>query len=247
MAEFSESYSNAFPAESVEACRGDYRRLPYDPQREYFAFIDPASLSLSATAKFNDEMTLAIGHIEGETIVIDLVEAWSAEVDGQRVTPDDAIAEIIQICKQYKVRDIQADKFGAGWIEHKLSEFRFVPCPLIKSDLYLGLLESINNGKIKLPNDPVPIAQMKLLERRRGRYGKDRIDTDKHDDRCNVCAGVAFMAKEKMKNTSKPLSLADVQPLGQPRRFREEIENNTRIAYKYSAFGGRGTIKDFGR
>jgi hypothetical protein len=128
-------------------------------------------LSLSATAKLNDEMALAIGHIEGDTIFIDLVEAWTAETDGTRTTPDDALAQIIGICKEYRVKEIQGDKYNSGWIERDLEEFEFSICPLSKSDLFLNLLPLVNNSKIRLPDDPVMLSQLKYLERKRGRHG----------------------------------------------------------------------------
>jgi hypothetical protein len=212
LAQFSDSAYGAFSAEAVEAVTAPGRReLPYNSAYKYFAFIDPATLSQSQTAKFNDEFASGVAHCAGGKVVIDWKRAWKATTNGRRVTPDDAVAQSIEVFRRYRVKDVMGDRVGAGYIEHKFTdkrEFNFINCPLSKSDLYLYAIPMVNDGSVELLDDDVTIKQLKALERRRGEHGRDHIDhvKDAHDDRANVDAGLIYMGRERMGLSSPRLS-----------------------------------------
>ena len=82
--------------------------------------------------------------------------------------------------------------------------------PRPKSDLYLALLPAVNGELVELPNDEALLRELRVLERRRGSSGKDRVDHPRGgwDDRANAVAGVveAVLGRPRNSLTIHPLS-----------------------------------------
>lgn len=202
MAQFLDSVYGAFSAEAIEYAKIQGRHeLPYNPAFRYFAFIDAAGLSMSESAKFNDEFCTGVAHVAGKMIVIDVIRAWKAETNGKRVTPDEAVSASIELLQRYKVKDVLADRVASGFIEYKFQAkgFKYGVCPLIKSDLYLYAIPIVNDSGVELLDNETCTRQLKGLQRKRGRT-RDHIDhpSDGHDDRANVVAGLIYMGRERM-------------------------------------------------
>lgn len=205
LAQFLDTTYGAFSAEAIEdAIVVGRKELPYNSAFKYFAFMDPASLSLSESARFNDEFVSGVAHLNGNKIVLDALCAWKATTDGRRVTPDDAAAESMELFRKYRVKDVMADRVAAGYIEHKftgLREFKYEYCPLSKSDLYLNAIPIVNDGSVELLDDETTNKQIKGLIRQRGHgSGKDTVihkKGDFHDDRANVVSGLIYMGRER--------------------------------------------------
>lgn len=231
LAQFVDSVYGAFSAEAVEAVTAYGRRaLPYNPGYKYFAFIDAATLSQSQTAKFNDEFCSGIACIIGGKVVIVWKRAWKATTDGKRVTPDEAVAQTIEALRRYRVKDVMGDRVGAGYIEHKFTdkkEFKFINCPLSKSDLYLYAIPMVNDGSVELLDDDMGLRQLKALERKRGDHQRDHIDhpKDGHDDRANVDCGLIYMGRERMwKHAHSPSDIRAGKPsLAEMSRAADEL------------------------
>jgi hypothetical protein len=64
-----------------------------------------------------------------------------------------------------------------------------------KSELYLSLIPVVNARRVELPDDRKLIEELRRLERRRGRSGKDSIDHPPRlsDDLANSVAGLAHL------------------------------------------------------
>lgn len=221
LAQFVDSIYGAFPPELIEdATVVGRHKLPFDSQKDYFGFVDSASLSLSKSVRFNDEYAAGVAHCEGNRVIIDALRAWKAEANGRRYTPDDATASAIELFKSYKVRELEGDKFASGYVRHKYVEagfkFKEQEKQKRKTDIYLQAISIFADGAVELLDDEVANTQLKALERKRGKDGRDRVDhaRDKHDDRANVICGLIVMGKERM--SVHPSSLADVY-VGGPR------------------------------
>ena len=170
--------------------RGD---LPYSAKYKYSAFVDPSGGSLGG-----DPYTLAIGHTQKTTHIVDCVREIAPPFSTERVTA--AFAEVIAT---YKIRECHGDHYAAEWptqmfrdhggITYHKSEFP-------KSDLYLQALPLITSGKVELPEAKRLIAQLRALERRTSRAGKDSIDHPPRgkDDVSNaVCGLLALLARKR--------------------------------------------------
>ena len=170
--------------------RGD---LPYNPKYKYSAFVDPSGGSIGG-----DSFTLAIGHTEGTTHIVDCI---------REVTPpfstDGTVTTFCETLALYGVKDVHGDKYAGEWPAQSFRDHGNVAYHQSddpKSNLYLQALPLITSGKVELPEAKRLIAQLRALERRTSRAGKDSIDHPPRgkDDVSNaVCGLLALLARKR--------------------------------------------------
>jgi len=186
LGEFRSDLEAFISREVIEALvRASPVEIPYSNKHHYFAFTDPAGGG-------QDEFTIAIGHMEGDVVVVDLVR-------GQKGTPSVIVGEYSQLLKDYRVFEVYGDRYGGSWPsdEYKKHGIRYVTSEKPKSDLYVDVLPLINSGRIELPPVQKLINQFSNLERRTSRNGKYSIDHGPggHDDLSNAVAGLGTFCK----------------------------------------------------
>ena len=73
-----------------------------------------------------------------------------------------------------------------------------------KSELYLAFVPVTNSGGVELPDDKRLFSELRRLERKRGRAGKDTVDHPPrlHDDLANAVAGVSYLLSD-VKSTRR--------------------------------------------
>jgi hypothetical protein len=168
--------------EVAEACvsLGVYERAPL-PDQDYQAFIDPSGGS-------SDSMTLAIGHREGDVVIVDAVRERRPPF-----SPDDVCAEFAALMKAYKAAKATGDRYAGLWPAERLGAHGvgYEASERPKSDLYRDLLPVLNARRVELLDHRKMIAQLCGLERRTSRAGRDSIDhaPNGHDDVINAVAG----------------------------------------------------------
>jgi hypothetical protein len=151
----------------------------------YAAFVDPSGGSA-------DSMTLAIGHAEGDRVIIDAIRERRPPF-----SPSDVAAEFAETVATYRISSVSGDRYGGEWPAERFREHGvdYRPAEHPKSDLYRELLPVLNAGRIELLDHPRLMAQLLGLERRTARGGRDSIDhaPGAHDDIANAVAGVAAL------------------------------------------------------
>lgn len=159
--------------------------LPYSHRHRYFAFTD-------ASAGRKDHFTAAVAHKVGALIVIDAIRGCRPPFDPQSVAYDFA-----KLAKLYGCQEIVGDNFAGEWVA---SAFRsagigYRRSDTVRSALYLEMLPLFTQGAISIPDHPQLIRELRLLERRASRSGKDGIDhpTNGSDDYANSVAGAAYL------------------------------------------------------
>jgi hypothetical protein len=183
-AEFRTDVETFVAREVVEACvaLGVRERRPL-PDCDYQGFVDPSGGSA-------DSMTLAIGHRDGDAVVIDALRERRPPF-----SPDDVCAEFAALLKSYRVMKVTGDRYAGLWPTERLSVhgIGYEAAERPKSDLYRDMLPLINARRIDLLDDKKLVAQLCGLERRTSRAGKDSIDhaPNGHDDVINAVAGCA--------------------------------------------------------
>jgi hypothetical protein len=180
----------------ADATRPKPKELPWASRTTYHAFVDPAGGG-------QDEFTIAIGHREGDAVVLDLVR-------GLHGSPAEIAQEYSVLMRSYGIRRATGDRYAGRWPRDEFEKhgIRYDVSELDRSALYLEFLAAINSGCVELPPDQKLARQLCALERRAGRSGRDMIDHPPggHDDRANACAGlVAICKKPVMTMTSGPL------------------------------------------
>ena len=133
-------------------------------------------------------MTLAICHLEGERVVLDLVRERRPPF-----SPDDVTAEFAALLKAYGIGTVRGDRYGGLWPRERFAVYgiEYLTADKPKSDLYRDLLPALNSGRVELLDHARLLAQLCGLERRTARGGRDSIDhaPGAHDDVANAVAG----------------------------------------------------------
>jgi hypothetical protein len=187
LAEFRADVETFVSREVVDACVVDARfELPRVDAIRYHAFTDPSGGS-------SDSMTLAVAHLQGDRVVLDLVRERRPPF-----SPDSVVQEFAVTLKSYGVSTVIGDRYAAEWPRERFRvhgvEYRVAD--KTKSDLYRDLLPALNSGRVELLDHSRLVGQLCSLERRTARGGKDSIDhpPGSFDDVANAVAGVANAA-----------------------------------------------------
>lgn len=182
--EFRTDVERYVPLEVVQACtpRGRLFQAPL-PGVTYKAFVDPSGGR-------SDAMVLAIGHRSSVgAVVLDVLRAFKAPF-----VPTQAVAEMVTICREYRVHRIHGDRFGGEWPREGFTAagVEYVLHSKSKSDLYVDLLPRLFSGSVELLDMPVIGTELVSLERRVSPSGRELIDHPKHghDDHANAVAGL---------------------------------------------------------
>lgn len=194
LGQFREDLQAAFSPESIAACviSGRDELMP-TKSIAYEAFTDPSGGR-------SDAFTLGIGHRDvTEKAVIDCLRFWRPPFD-----PSVVVAEAGEILRRYGVVTVGGDNYGGEWPveQFKRHGIHYERQTRSKSELYLALIPVVNSQQIELPDNSQLINELRRLERRRGRAGKDTIDhpaSGGHDDLANSIAGVCWQILNEEK------------------------------------------------
>jgi hypothetical protein len=160
--------------------------LPRVAEVEYRAFAD-------ASAGRHDAFTLCIGHREDERFVADVIRGRRPPFDPPKVA-----AEYAALARDYGCDEITGDAYAGEWVAGAFRDARieYRRAKLPKSALYLEALPHFMRGAVALPDLPPLIRELRLLERRTHRSGKDSVDhgTGGTDDYANALAGAMWLA-----------------------------------------------------
>lgn len=163
----------------------------------YRAFCDPSGGSA-------DSFTLAIGHLENELPVLDLIAERKPPF-----SPESVVKEFSELLKQYGVRQVTGDRYSGQFVQElfRKNSITYRVSDLNRSELYLELLPLINSGNCSLLDNQTLINQLCNLEHRTSNAGRDSIDhcRGSHDDVANSVAGV--MAQLAKKHEYKMINL----------------------------------------
>lgn len=185
-AQFRKDIEGFVSREIVESCvsLGVYERGRLAGLR-YSGFIDPSGGSV-------DSMTMAIGHTEGKSVIVDCVREVPAPFNPEAVT-----VEFADTFKAYGIAKIHGDRYAGEWPREAFSRYgvAYEPSAKPKSDLYRDLLPKLASGEVDLIDNARLVNQLCGLERRTARGGRDSIDhaPGAHDDVCNAVAGLVGM------------------------------------------------------
>ena len=190
LAEFRSDIEAFVTREVVEACVSfGILERPRNANTHYQAFVDPSGGS-------NDAMTMALGHREGDRIVLDLIRERKPPF-----SPEAVVAEFSETLRRYGVSTVMGDRYAGEWPREQFRKlgiaYRLSEKP--KSDLFRDLLPVFNSRRVDLIDSEKLINQLVGLERRVSRGGRESIDhaPHAHDDLANAVAGaISLLAWE---------------------------------------------------
>jgi len=215
LAEFRSDLSQFLADDLIDGAVDFSRPLELPPRDglSYHAFAD-------MSGGRHDASCLAIGHREGERVVVDLVRGTSAPHDPVSVT-----TEFAALAEEYRCgRHIIGDAYSGEWCASAFREsgIEYVRAEHPKSTLYLEGLPLFTRGIISIPNLSPLIRELRLLERRTARSGKDSVDhgPSGSDDFANVLFGAAWLCRPQHRPPDPPLFVhqvgAGLDPWGRP-------------------------------
>jgi hypothetical protein len=169
----------------VEAIQGvtvqDRLELPPLPGVRYTAFADPSGGR-------KDPAALAVAHIEKETIILDVARRYKAPHD-----PAIVVGEMASICRDYRITRVKGDRYAGAWPEQEFLKhgITYEAAGQDKSAMFLDFLPLILSSRVELLDNPVLFAELRALERRTRKGGRDLVDHPPkgHDDLANAVAG----------------------------------------------------------
>jgi hypothetical protein len=162
--------------------------LPPRPDFFYKAYVDA-----SGGAVGGDAYCIAIAHRrEDGCHVLDLVRGRQGPFDPEALTQ-----EYAALCKEYRIASgVTGDKYGREWVSSawRKCEIPYTAATLTASETYLEALPLWTRGTVRIPDHPVLVRELRLLERMPTRMGKDQVVHPRgvHDDYANVCFGALY-------------------------------------------------------
>jgi hypothetical protein len=192
LGQFRDDIGSLIPFDTVERCIVKGRtELEPQPGVLYKCFLDVAS----GIAKGGDSMTMAIGHADGDAVVLDLVREVAPPFQTDQVT-----ADFSEIMLNYGVTTAISDRVGLGWVSKAFSDrgITLQYSTKTKSEIYLAALPLLGNGSVELLDHPRLKSQILNLERRVARGGYESVDHPAgnfHDDVANSALGVIVELK----------------------------------------------------
>jgi hypothetical protein len=182
-----------FSPEVLEPCIAEGRHeLPKVQGVKYKGFIDPSGGR-------GDAMTLSIGHDEDGIIVQDCIRIFNAPFN-----PSDAVEEFAKTLKAYGIREAWGDKYSGEWCSSAFKEvgIEYKNIEQTRTELYRELIPKVMTQKIEILDNSQQTIELRQLERRTGRGGREVIDhpPKAHDDLVNALAGLAFLVEHKRVN-----------------------------------------------
>ena len=178
--------------ETIDRAIEHSRPLELPPQSaiRYTAFCD-------ASGGRHDAYTIAITHKANGLFIADVVRGARAPFDPQRVT-----AEFAALLKAYHLGEVVSDAYAGEWVtsEFRAHNIKHRRSEQNKSELYLETLPLFMRGAVRLPDHTRLIRELRLLERRTSRAGRDIVDCPRgiSEDHANAtCGALALLAGRK--------------------------------------------------
>jgi len=167
------------------------QELPPVESHVYYGFCDPSGGR-------GDSMTLAISHRNSNTgkIVLDLMRESRPPFQPQSV-----VKEFSETLKRYGITQLEADSYAGEWVSNSFRDngIMIQNSEHSASEIYLNVLPLFSNGYIELLDNTRLVGQLKSLERKTRRGGRDQVSHPPggHDDLSNsVCGSILRTQKE---------------------------------------------------
>jgi hypothetical protein len=183
LAEFRQMLESFLPLCWIEdaVIPGRYKLDP-QPGVSYSAHVDMSGGVV-------DYSVLSIGHRDNDQLVQDVLEAVPAPHN-----PNAVIEQFAEILKSYRIHEVSGDRYSANFVKDGFEAvgIHYNQSKESSSELYIEFGGLMATGKIELLDDQKLFGQLRLLERRPGRGGRDKVahPPRSHDDHAVASAGL---------------------------------------------------------
>jgi hypothetical protein len=197
-------------------------------------FVDAAG-----GAAGGDAYAIAVAHREGEHVILDAVRGVTGRLDPAKVTK-----EYAELAKLYGVGMVSGDHYAGEWVAAawRDSGVAYQRIERTGSQIYLECLPLFARGVVRLPSHPTLLRELRLLERRAHRGGRDVVDHPSacHDDHARAVCGALWLAQAATPSLwSRESLLVDGKPASMPKRA------DLIFAVAVSSAAGQGAVAYF--
>ena len=187
---FREDVTAAFALEAIERCivPGRIELAPSPHVYQYFGFADPSGGR-------HDAFTLAIAHrhADEDSIILDAIRATRPPF-----VPSEVVSEYSDFLKSFGLSSVIGDNYGGEWPKAEFAKqgIFYELAENTKSELYLAMVPTVCSRKVELLDNDKLKTELRRLERRTARNGRESIDHPPRgsDDIANAVAGVTWLA-----------------------------------------------------
>jgi hypothetical protein len=153
-----------------------------------------------------DASVLAIAHAErrgteAPRVTLDLCRGWhTRNVEG-------VVAEMASLLRRYRVGQVVGDKYAGEWVPAAFQRhgIHYHHAAQTRSEVYLALHPLLATERVALLDHPTLLKELRQLERRTSRMGRDVVDHPPrlHDDFANAAA-LAIVTAERRATEAAP-------------------------------------------
>jgi hypothetical protein len=200
LGQFRRDLQTFLPDELIDAAvdRSRPPELPPQDRVTYHSFVD-------ASGGQHDAFTTCIAHRDGERVIADVVRGKRPPLD-----PASVAREYAALSREYRCGTVVGDAYGARWVQgaFEAAGVEYRRSHLTRSELYLEGLPMWSRGLVSIPNHTALLRELRLLQRRTTRSGKDSVDhgVAGADDHANALFGA-------MQLCDKPPEMKGVMPI----------------------------------
>jgi hypothetical protein len=159
-----------------------------------------------------DNFTFCIIHRDGEQLVVDVLRGTSGKFDPAQVTE-----EYAALAREYGITTVVGEYYGAEWnvSAWRAQNLTYQRCEKNRSEVYLEVAPLFARHLVRVPEHAVLLRELRSLERRTHRSGKDSVEHPKggHDDYANVVSVALLLAREAAATIWARQALTPAAPL----------------------------------
>jgi hypothetical protein len=230
-AQFRDDLASFLEDAAIEAAVEHGRPAELPPRKGvvYYAFTDMSGGG-------HDASTLCIVHREGDRVIADVMRGRRGPHD-----PAATAADYAALAKDYRCRAITGDNYAKEWVAgaYRSAGLDYRRAPKTRSELYLEGQVLFARGLISIPDHAQLVRELRLLERRTARSGKDTVDhgVGGSDDHANALFGAMYVAVKAASRPKPPTVL----PIFIPRHGAEPAPGKTTTQAYYDWMSGGGS------
>ena len=89
--------------------------------------------------------------------------------------------EYADLCRQYRINTVTGDNYAKEWVQGAWRSvgFHYIQAEQPAWQLYLEGQPWFNRGQVEIPDDPILIRELRLLERHPGNLGREVVTPSK--------------------------------------------------------------------
>jgi Terminase RNaseH-like domain len=161
--------------------------------------VDPAS-----GARGGDRFGCAVATVDAAGVgILEGLRVWAPPF-----SPSVVVAEAAAWLKSYGLTSVTGDRYSGEFVRElfRAEGVNYEPTDRDKSAFFLALLPLCNAGKVRLLDHPDLLRELRGLDRRIGKEGRDRVDhrPGAHDDAANAAAIALVLVVEAARKTVTP-------------------------------------------